>query len=53
VIVGHLLDVLEALPLVVLGDLVLLEELLQALVGVAPDLPHHVAPFLGLLVHVA
>ena len=52
-IVGHLLDLIQALPLVVFGDLVILEELLQPLVGVAPYLSHHVSAFLGLRVHVA
>ena len=53
VIVGHLLDLVQALPLVVFGDLVVLEQLLEPLVGVAADLAHDVAPFLGLLVDVA
>jgi hypothetical protein len=53
VLVGQLLDLVEALPLVVLRDLVILQQLLEAVVGVAADLPHGVAPLLGLLVHVA
>ena len=52
-IVGDLLDVIEALPLVVFGDLVLLEQLLEALVGVPANLADDVAPLLGLLVDVA
>src|SRR5262245_63551605 len=48
VIVGDLLDLLEALPLVVFGDLVVLEELLEPLVGVASRLPDDVAAFFRL-----
>src|SRR4029077_4296995 len=51
VLIGGLLDFVEALALVVFGNLVVLEELLQLLVRVAADLAHAVAPVLGVLVH--
>src|SRR5262245_29850525 len=47
VLIGGLLHVVEAAPLVVFGDLVILEKLLQSLVRVAADLPHAVASLLG------
>ena len=47
VAVGDLLHLVEALLLVVFGDLVILEQLLQPLVGVAADLADAVAAFLG------
>ena len=53
VLIGDLLDFVEALLLVVFRDLVVLEQLLQPLVGVAPHLAHAVAAFLGQLVDVA
>ena len=52
VLVGDLLDLVEALLLVVFGDAVVLEQLLQAIVGVAADLPDAVAALLGQLVDV-
>ena len=51
-LVRHLLDLIETLPLVIFGDGVILEQLLQAIVGVAPHLPNGVAPFFRLLVDV-
>ena len=53
VAVGDLLHFLEAAPLLVFGDDVVLQQLLQALVGVAPDLAQAVAAFFGQLVDVA
>ena len=52
VIVGDLLDLVEALPLVVFRNLVILQQLLEPVVGVAAHLADDVASFLGLLVHV-
>ena len=43
----------SAAPLVVFGDLVFLEQLLQPVVGVAAHLPDGVAALLGVLVHEA
>src|SRR5262245_34689666 len=51
VLIGDLLDLVEALSLVVFGDLVVLEEFLEPVVGVAAHLAYAVAPFLGELVH--
>ena len=51
VLVGDLLDLVEAAPLVVFGDLVVLQQLLQLVVGVAAHLADAVAAFLGVLVH--
>ena len=51
VLVGDLLHFVEAAPLVVFGDLVVLEQLLQPVVGVAADLADAVAAFFGVLVH--
>ena len=53
VLVGDLLDLVEPLLLVVLGDLVILEQLLQPVVGVAAHLADAVAALLGQLVDVA
>jgi len=52
VLVGHLLHLIEPLPLVVFRDLVLLEELLQTFVRVTAGIADDVAAFLGLLVDV-
>src|SRR5262245_42571304 len=46
------LDLVEALAFIVLGDLVIFEQLLQSIVGVAPDVADRVAPFLRELVDV-
>src|SRR5262249_41518389 len=48
--VGDLLNLVETLALVVFRDLVVLEELLQPFVGVAPDLAHAVPALLAQLV---
>ncbi len=52
VAVGDLLHLVEAFLLVVLGDLVVLQELLQPVVRVAADLADAVAAFFGQLVDV-
>src|SRR4029453_15092312 len=49
VLVGDLLHVVQAAPLVVLGNLVVLEEFLQTLVGVAADPANGVAAFFRVL----
>ena len=51
VLVRDLLHVVERPPLVVFGDLVVLEQLLQPVVGVATHLADGVAAFFGVLVH--
>ncbi len=53
VLVGDLLHLVEALPFVVLGDLGILQQLLQPVVRVAPDAADGVAAFFGQLVDVA
>src|SRR5258708_23568430 len=50
VLVGELLDLIESALLVVLGDLVPFEHLLELLVTVAPDLPNGGARLLGYVV---
>ena len=50
VLVRDLLHVVERAPLVVFGNLVVLEQLLQPVVGVAADLPDGVAAVFGVLV---
>src|SRR5204862_71788 len=47
VLIGDLLDLVEPLLLVVLGQAVVLEHLLQAIVGVAAHLADAVAAFLA------
>src|SRR4051812_31395433 len=44
-LVGDLLDFFEAAPFVVFRDGVVLEQLLEAVVGLAPDASDTVAPF--------
>ena len=50
VLVGDLLHLVQRPPLVVFRNLVVLEQLLQAVVGVAADLAHGVAAVFGVLV---
>ncbi len=52
VLIGQLLNFVEALLLVVLRQAVVLQHLFQAVVGVAPHLAHAVAAVLAQLVHV-
>src|SRR5262249_32464681 len=53
VAVGELLDLVEPLALVVLGDLVVFEQLLQPVVRLAADLANAVPSLFAQLVHVA
>src|SRR3954454_18094300 len=52
VVVGNLLDFFQSLLLVVLRDFVVLEKLLQAIVGISPYLADAVATLLAQLVDV-
>jgi hypothetical protein len=49
--VGHLLQVDERMTLVVLGHFLVLEQLLQVIVGIAADVAHGDARGLRFLVH--
>src|SRR5256885_3229422 len=50
VLIGDLLDLFQPLLLVVFGDLMILEQLLESLIALAAHLPYGVTAFLGELV---
>ena len=50
-LIGHLLHFVQASPLVVFRDAVILEQLLQVVVGIAAHLADAVAAVLGVLVN--
>src|SRR5262245_55818640 len=52
-LIGDFLNFLQGSPLIVFGDGVVFEQLLEPVIGVAADRPDLIAPFFSVLVHEA